>query len=990
MKGIEVKNPENKKSSSFPVVAIGASAGGIEAVSELLQNLPRQTGMCYIYIQHLPHDHKSKLTEILGRTTPMPVLEAKDKMRLQPDQMYIIPPHRDLVVTDGELQLVNRPIRTQLHLPIDLFFKSVAEQYREKAIGILLSGNPPDGALGLKAIKTAGGITFAQNNSAQFQGMSKNAEIEEAVDLLLSPKEMAGELTKLAQQQATYQNAISALHEDLISDRDEHLANIIRIIYQLTGADFSYYKPNTIKRRIIRRMVLNKMETLEAYVQQLKQYANEVHQLYQDLLINVTSFFRDAEATSYLKKEVLPKIIKQKAPDDAIRIWVPACSTGQEAYSLAMLMMEVLGEKATAQTVQVFATDLSEPAINKARLGLYSKAEVADMDPKRLQRFFTKVDGSYRIIKNIRDVCVFAVHNVLKDPPFSRQDLISCCNLMIYLEPVLQKKLLSTFHYTLNPYGYLVLGESETIGNSALLFNQVDKQLKIYAKKKDVAAKAMFEMTYRGGESNKAEPYGSKVGTPKVQRDDMDLNSAVDTLLLKKYTPASVVVNADMDIVQFRGSTGLFLEPAPGKASLNLLKMARQDLGFELRGIILKAIKSGEAEQKTWTDTTDDNRTRKISIEAIPIKLATGNLNPSFLVVFDEQVTEQKGPAVSSSDKDKKAKQLEAEMAALREDMRSLVESLESANEELQSVNEEILSSNEELQSINEELETSKEELESSNEELITINQELQMRNEQLVEVQEYSEAIFTTIREAVLVLDKSLRVKNANRCFYSTFKVTEEETEGKLLYELGNNQWNIPKLKELLEDIIPRNSQVSDYAVEHHFSGIGHKVMLLNARRLVRKLHSEHLILLAIEDITEYKRSEKMLAEREQWYHSIADNSPMMIWVTDIQQRNKFVNQTWLEYRNMTLEEAVGKHFVEELMHPDDKKKCLQIVDNSFKSKKPFELQYRMQKEDRYVTIHSKGKPYFEKDGRFTGFIGSCMELPLSLVPALEPSHKD
>ena len=457
----------------------------------------------------------------------------------------------------------------------------------------------------------------------------------------------------------------------------------------------------------------------------------------------------------------------------------------------------------------------------------------------------------------------------------------------------------------------------------------------------------------------------------------MDLDKIVDQVLLKKYTPPSVVVNQDLEIVQFRGSTGLFLEPAPGKASLNLLKMARPGLGFELRSLVFKAGKSGEPESKVWEEnTTDTDKLKKIAIEAMPLKYNPESTEKYFLVAFNEKLVEANHAVQGNNGSNERIKQLEEDLNALREDMRTILEEQEAANEELQSVNEEIVSSNEELQSINEEMETSKEELESSNEELLTINQELQMRNEQLAEIQEYSEAIYTTIRESLLILDKDLRIKNANTVFYKTFRVTEEETEGKLLYEVGNHQWDIPRLRELLEEIIIRNSQVSDFEVVHKFPRLGEKVMMLNAKRLVRKLHAEHLILVAIEDITEYKQAQKVLADREEWFRKMADNSPMMLWVTNQDKKFEFVNEAWLEYRDLHRDEVIGKSWIED-MHAEDQPKVEKIMDNSFAKKKEFTLQYRMKKGAAYKNILSKGKPNYSPDGKFIGFIGSCVEMP-------------
>jgi two-component system, chemotaxis family, CheB/CheR fusion protein len=974
MKGIAVKSADATRLNGFPIVAIGASAGGIESITELLKYVPETTGMAFVFIQHTTPDHESRLDEVLGRATKMKVLEAKERLKVKPDHIYLIPPNREMKIEDGMLMLSLRPARTQNYSPINHFFFSLAENYKEKAIGILLSGNAPDGTLGLKAIKAEGGISFVQDASAQFQGMAKNAIVEEAVDLVLSPKRIGEELSKFSKQHDGYQSALLKLNEEAINDRDENLFDILKQIHRLTGVDFSHYKINTIKRRIVRRMILHKIDSLEDYAQHLKNHANEIHQLYQDLLINVTSFFRDQEATEYLRKNVLPKLVKQKATDEAIRLWIPACSTGQEAYSLAMLLMEVLGEKAATTSVQIFATDLSEVAVNKARLGIYSKDEVEEIPIKRLNRFFVKIDSHYRIVKSIRDLCIFATHNVLKDPPFSRLDVISCSNLLIYLEPQLQKKLIATFHYALNNAGYLVLGKSETIGTSGYLFSQVDKQFKLYAKKRDAAAKAMFELSVRS-EERREPTYGRKVSTTKTKNEELDIEKIVDQLLLKKYTPACVVVSEDLDIVLFRGSTGLFLEPAPGKASLNLLKMARAGLGFELRNLVYKAAKSGQAEAKTWTESGNGTASKKITVEVIPLKLDSDGFEKNFLVVFDEEeITVQE--VLHDDAKDRRVKQLEGELSRLREDMRTVIEEQEAANEELQSVNEEIVSSNEELQSINEELETSKEELESSNEELITINQELQMRNEQLAEIQEYSEAIFSTIRESLLILDKNLRIKTANSCFYKTFHVTEEETEGKLLYEVGSKQWDIPRLRELLEEIIPRNSQVADFEVVHQFPYIGEKVMVLNARRLIRKLHQGHLILLAIEDITQYRQAQKVIAEREAWFHNMADNSPMMIWMADANKKMLFANKAFLEFRELTIDETIGKDWVEDV-EPKDEKRVKKIMDEAFQKKRDFAVQYHIKKGDEQVLILSKGSPSFSHEGQFVGFIGSCVELP-------------
>jgi len=844
MAGKKQKTESKHRSKPFPIVAIGASAGGLEAITELLQNLPIDTGMAYVYIQHMDPTHQSMLASILTRTTKMKVQEASEILAIEPNQVYVIPPDKDLIMVDGKVAPNPRKANNGIHMPIDEFFLSLAEHQSEGAIGIVLSGNANDGTLGLKAIKNSGGFTFAQDESAKFQSMPKSAIAERVVDMVLSPKDMARELENISKKTDILKELSEPIHEDDISNSDQDLTNIILLIKKTVGVDFTHYKRNTIKRRIIRRMLLHKLETLHEYFGYLKDNSGEIHVLYQDILINVTHFFRDPETFEYLKKTLFPRILKNKKTGEVLRMWVPACSTGEEAYSIAILIAEIMGDKASSANVQIFATDLSESAIAKARLGLYSRNDLAEVAPRRLQRFFTKVDGSYRISKFIRDLCVFAPHNVFKDPPFSRIDFISCRNLMIYLDTVLQKKIVTTFHYSLNPGGYLMVGKSETIGVAANLFLQAEKKYKIYARKQNMP-RGNLEIATRLPELHKTGV--SAKGAQMQVSNAQDLDDMLNWILLSKYTPPCVIVNQELDILMFRGSTGLFLEPLPGKASLNLLRMARPGLSFELRNAIHKASKSDVTIKKSGLEVKINKTIHHVAIEVTRLHAQEGE-EILFLVTFQE-LESLPAPEHKGSSKDKKVKQLQEELNSLREDMRSIVEEQEASNEELQSANEEIVSSNEELQSINEELETSKEEVESTNEELMTINTELQVRNEQLAEAYEYAEAVFGTIREAVVVLDQEFRLRKANRAFYKIFQLDEDETEGMLIYDLSNRSWNIPKLKELLADIIPSNGLFHNMEIRHEFPGIGEKILLVNARKIIQKIHQRELILLAIED---------------------------------------------------------------------------------------------------------------------------------------------
>lgn len=854
----------------FPVVAIGASAGGLEAITQLLQNLSPNTGMAYIYVQHLSPDHKSLLTPLLSKITEMKVQDIEDMEKIKPDNVYVIPYNKEIEVVDGHIQLIPRPKNKTANLSIDVLFSSLAETHKENVIGIVLSGSASDGTRGLKEIKQAGGITFAQDDSAKFPSMPQSAIASGVVDFVLSPKEIANELTWMSKHPFVKRNAIKTAPEDEIENSNPDLKIILQILYKRKNVDFSHYKMNTIKRRILRRMLIHKIKTLKQYAGLLGQKNNEVDLLYQDLLINVTDFFRDTDAFLILKKNVLPRLLKSKAPGETLRIWVPACATGEEVYSIIMMLLEIQINKANKIPFQIFASDLSAEAIIEARIGEYPVQRLKNVSPKRLQHFFTKTKDKYRITKSLRDVCVFAQHNILHDPPFSHIDFISCRNMLIYLDAAAQKKAIATFHYALNEGGCLLLGKSETIGTSAQLFTALNKKYKIYSRKKKSGIHTIPVITPRfsqlpTGQAVPTLPEKNNTITSIPQKitaaSNDNLGSAFDSVLLSRYMPASVVINHEMEILQFRGPTSLYLQHASGKASFNILKMAHIEITFELRNAIHHAIKTKQTVRKTGIEMNRDtigNTVQIVNLEVMPLKIE--GEEPLLVIVFTGQQMElmeniMQGGKDNSRAKDRRIKKLEEGLAAARLDMGAITHDQEAANEELQSANEEIVSSNEELQSLNEELETSKEEIESTNEELTTSNQELLARNLQVEELYTYYEAILSTVQEPMLILDKDIRIKSANKSFCKIFHVTEDESIGIPLYKLGNNQWNIPRLRELLEDIVPKNIRIQNFEVEHTFPVIGHKTMLLNAHRIIQQSHNEELIVLTIIDITEVRR---------------------------------------------------------------------------------------------------------------------------------------
>lgn len=857
----------------FPIVGIGASAGGLEAISEFLEHLSPDTGMAFIFVQHLSPDHKSMLTPILSKITSMKVKEVRNKEQIKPNCFYIIPPDKEICVEDSHVIVSPRPSSPKFSLPIDILLTSLSNAHHEKAIGIILSGSATDGTIGLRIVKEQGGITFAQDHSAKFDSMPNSAISAGVVDFVLSPKEIALKLNNLIENPLIENLKLNITDEDFIDEGNADFKLILKKLNKASGVDFSVYKLKTIIRRILRRMLLHNLNDLSAYVALLDEKKEELTILYQDILINVTSFFRDPEIYTYLENELIPELIKSKSDEDTLRIWVPACSTGEEVFSFAMLFMEIQEKTNRHITIQLFATDLSERAITKARLGIYIENDLKSMTPKRIQRFFTKDDGTYRISKTIRDICVFATHNVLRDPPFSKIDLISCRNLFIYLDTAAQKRVLDTFHFALNETGILILGKAESISSSTKLYSEINKKFKIYSKKNG-SEKITFPLP--NFKSSKKElkdekPTNPKKGaTPysksKTNSKKLELSEAIDTILISDFLPPSVVINQHAEIVQFRGNTDLFFSHTAGKATLNIFKLVRKEIAFHLRILISKSLKTEERIKKEDIAVKINDKEFVISIEVAPLKIESDE--QLMLVIFSQYEQSQVLNEIAGKDenqakllaiKEKKFKQLEMDLAASQEDAMSLAHEQERFIEELQSANEEVVSSNEELQTVNEELETSKEELESSNEELITTNQELQVRNELLIESYEYSNAIIATLHEPLVILDKNLKIKTTNKAFFSLFKLEKEDTEGKLLFELENKQWNIPSLRELLEHIIPKNTSFHNYKVTHEFPRIGEKVFLLNASKIIQKSHGDHLILLSFNDITEAMKVQKI-----------------------------------------------------------------------------------------------------------------------------------
>jgi two-component system CheB/CheR fusion protein len=708
--------------------------------------------------------------------------------------------------------------------------------------------------------------------------MPQSAIATGAVDHILPPEEIARELTRLSHQSSLQEakrlesHAPAASSDESPADEEQPFTDVLRVLRSRTGVDFLSYKPATLKRRILHRMATLHMADLAAYASYLQTHPGESEALSQDVLIPVTRFFRDEEVFATLAQHAFPDMVQHLVPGATLRIWVPGCSTGEEVYSLAICLLEFLEERALAPPIQFFATDINASVLAHARAGIYPASALASVEPARRERFFTPLDrarGTYRIDTALRERCVFALHNLAQDPPFSHLDLISCRNVLIYLGASLQQKVIQTFYYALDPQGLLLLGTSESIDPLSRLFRRVEQDQKLYVKK-ITGGTLLPSLAMR--EDSAGEPFRGE-GERRMseeKRVGWDILQEADRLLLANYTPASVVIDAHQEIVQVRGQTGPYLELATGRANLNLLKMARPGLGLSLRTAINTARKENRRVVREGVQVRAIDKTSEVRLSVIPLKgMPT---EPHFLVLFEEMATlpptELPDPPDDShveqgdtrARSDRRIAALEQELAETKAEMTALLEERDATNEELQTANEEIRTSNEELQSTNEELETSREELQVINEELTTTNQELQTRNEQLKAAQDYAEAIVETVREPLVVLSEDLRVQRANLAFYQFFQVVPQETAGRSLDELGDGQWNSPRLRMLLEQVLTTHHSFRDFEVEHRFPRIGTKTMLLNARRIVREYEQvkDHLLLLALEDITERREAER------------------------------------------------------------------------------------------------------------------------------------
>ncbi len=1007
------------RGNPFPIVGIGASAGGLESFIELLSVLPPDTGMCFVLVQHLDPVHDSLLPELLAPHSAMPVVTVRDSMKIEPDRIYVIPPNTSMELVDGSLRLLAR--EPGLHLPIDIFFRSLAAVQGSRAIGIVLSGNASDGSVGVRDIKAECGITFAQNETtARFGGMPRNAIATGAIDYVLSPTEIAHELAVIASHPFLIPSRPGDPHTETLPEGDGPMRRIFALLHNTTKVDFSRYKPTTVRRRIGRRMMVHRIETLPEYAHYVEHHPVELRELYRDLLISVTSFFRDPESFEALLKLLVAMLTSRRNTEEPVRVWVPGCATGEEVYSLAICICEVLKDNELVLPLQIFGTDISDVALDRARHGLYPVGIEEDITPERLRRFFTKVDSGYQISKIIRENCVFARHDVTRDPPFSNLDLVSCRNLLIYLDQSAQRHVLPVFHYALKANGLLLLGSAESTSAASDLFVAVDAEHKIYGRKA-TAAKLPLDLAVGGPWLDVPWP------GPPAGSSALELQKRLDRVIQSKYSPDAVLINTEFQIVQFRGHTSSYLDPSPGQASLNVLRMAREDLLLPLRRTVQAATETNAPVREPGVEIQAAGQKVSITLEVTPVN----GLEPGeryFLVVFVREGPRIPVPTLIGNGQpvpvDEEVAKVRDELTETREYLRNLTEQHEAHSEELRAANEEARSANEELQSTNEELRTTKEELQSANEELTTVNEELQSRNQELngtnsdlknllaaitipilmvdsnlrvrrfnaaageifelgpvdlgrpvghirgrietprleqqvknvvdtlhpiseeiqdsggswyslairpyrtvddriagavitlqdidplkrglqaaEEARDYAEGMIETVREPLVVLDSDLRVQRATRAFYDSFLVTRDETEGRFLYDLGNGEWNQPRLRERIGAALFRSEPFHDFEVEHEFPHIGRRVMRLNGRRIPFPHSERRMLLLSIEDVTERREIAEVRFQR------LFETAKDGIVVVDAETNTvEDVNPYFLQLTGMEREDFIGK----------------------------------------------------------------------------------
>ena len=833
--------------AGFPIVGIGASAGGLEALEQFLANTPKNSGMAFVVIQHLDPTHKGIMPELLQRITNMTVLQVTDQLKVKPNMVYVIPPNNSMSILNGYLHLFEPTEIRGLRLPIDIFFRSLAIDQQEKSIGIILSGMGSDGSLGLKAIKEKNGIVLVQNPAtSKFNGMPNSAIATVTADIVADANDLPLKLISLLK----FNPAIP--RGTVVDEKNQsQLDKIIILLRAQTGHDFAFYKKNTLFRRIERRMGIHQIDKMASYVRFLQENPNELDILFKELLIGVTNFFRDVALWDKLKEQILPDLFNQLPNGHIVRVWIAGCSTGEEAYSFAIVFKEAFDKMKESKNLglQIFATDIDKDAIETARKGVFSSNIVADISAPRLSGFFTSSETEYRVNTSIREMVVFAPHDVIKDPPFTRLDFLLCRNLLIYLEPELQKKLMNLFYYSLKPGGTMILGSAENVNSKENLFSDVDKKLKIYRR-----AVAPIEIDRMDFPSSLSVPASMKPDSASPSKMAHTLQSFVEQLLLKQFTPPSVLINSEGDILYIIGKTGKYLEPATGKANFNIFAMAREGLGNHLlsavrtakqnyKPVILRSIKTGSNGNSRFTDVTIQQTENPAEFRG------------TIMIVFSDitDIQRHSGKKIKSGAHVPISDEQEIELQRTLEELQSTREEMQTSQEELKSTNEELQSTNEELQSTNEELTTSKEEMQSLNEELQTVNIELQSKVADFMQANSDMKNLLNSTDIATLFLDREFNIRRYTDELTKIIKLRPTDI-GRPFTEMVSDL-HYPEItehaREVLRTLIFKESDIATH--DHRW----YKVRIMPYRTLDDKI--EGLVITFIDNTISKKQEDEL-----------------------------------------------------------------------------------------------------------------------------------
>jgi two-component system CheB/CheR fusion protein len=878
--------------------------------------------MAFVLVQHLEAKHESILTKLLSKATRIPVTEIRQGTRVEPNHVYVIPANADLSIANGVLRILRRRTSPGRHLPIDHFFRTLAESQGRRAIGVVLSGTASDGTLGLKAIKAAGGITFAQEpKSAQFDGMPTSAILAGGIDFVLPPARIAKELSLIALH--PYVGLSNLEHaKPLPPAWDDEWLRIFKLLRDASGVDFAFYKKSTIIRRTARRMSLKNIERLSEYLKYLQGNREELDALYRDLLIHVTSFFREPDVFRALRNKILPQILARKAPGDSVRIWVPGCSSGEEAYSIAICLLESLGDRAASDSIQIFASDISEQAVDKARSGVYPADALKKVSKERVRRFFNRVNGSYQIKSGVRDLCIFARHDLAKDPPFSRMDLISCRNVLIYLEPVLQRKILGSFRYALRDGGFLLLGKSETLG--------AFPDFKIADRKNQFFAKAVSTGAFE------ARPAAFETLTHLKKRHveeapSFDLEKEADRLIWERSRHAGVVVNGDLQILHFRGDTSPYLRPVPGKATFQLLRMLREELVLELRWAINKARKTRASVKRDAVRVKQNGGFHLVNIEVQPLPARRAG-DGYFLILFEEVVhpaEPTRKPAVGRELKeshDRELIEVRNDLTRTRDYLQAIIQEQETTNEELRAANEEAQSSMEELHSTNEELETAKEELQSGNEELVTLNEQLHTRNTELAHLSDELNNVLTGVDIPIVILGGNRHIRRFTPQAEKLLHLFPGDV-GRPIDHIRIGV-NLPHLDESISQVVKglravwREVQAED--------GRWYSVRILP---FLTAEHKTDGVLMVFVDVDDLKRSHERSQREQELIAAILNAAKdLLVIVLDREGRVLQFNRAVQELTGFSLEEAKGKTLWDFLPVPEERAKVKNGVEEALK----------------------------------------------------------